>query len=68
MKVQGKKYVIATKEYPILFNDRCNDQVNDFEDAKLYDSEDEAKTQLSYFDEDCIDKWCVVPVDVTYNF
>ena len=68
MKVQSKKYVIATKKYPILFDDGRGDQVNDFEDAELYESEGMAKDKLSCFDEDCVDEWCVVPVDVTYNF
>lgn len=68
MKVYVKKYVIATKEYPIMFDDGSGNQAEDFEDAELYGSEYDAKEQLDRFDDDCINKWCVVPVDVTYNF
>lgn len=68
MRIEGKKYVIATKKYPILFNDENNNKTDYFEDAELYKSENEAKIQLSGFDDDCIDEWCVIPVDITYDF
>lgn len=67
MKVQGKKYVIATRDYPILFD--CNgEQVDDFGDVTLYGSEEDAREQLSHFDDDCKDEWCVISVNITYNF
>lgn len=68
MKIQGKKYVIATERYPILFIDECGNKVDEFDNAKLYESEGTAKDRLSYFDDDSIDDLCVVGVDVTYNF
>ena len=51
-----------------MFDDGSGNQAEDFEDAELYGSEYDAKEQLDRFDDDCINKWCVVPVDVTYNF
>lgn len=68
MRIQGKKYVIATKKYPILFDDGFGNGVEEFDEAELYESESKAQDKLSRFDNDCADEWCVVPVDVTYNF
>jgi len=68
MKIEGKRYVIATKKYPILFDGICGNSVNEIKDAKMYEDKSQADGRLSCFDGDCIDDWCVVEVSITYIF
>lgn len=65
MIIENKKYVIATKSFPLEFDDGSGNRVCDFNDAYL-GTYDEVKTQLGYFDES--DKYQILEVKVIYEF
>lgn len=65
MILENKKYVIATKFFPLEFDDGSGNAVNDFNEAYL-GTYDEMKTQLWYFDEP--DKFQILEVKATYEF
>jgi hypothetical protein len=67
LKIENIKYVIATKEFPLEFEDR-NSEGEDtelIEDAWLYDSIQTAEVELDRFDEP--DKRQIVKVKITYE-
>ena len=65
MIIKTKKYVIATKSFPLRFNDGRGNMESDFEDAAI-SSQIECENQLTYFDEP--DKHQILEVNVTYEF
>lgn len=65
MLIENKKYVIATKFFPLWFDDGTGKAVSDFKDAYL-SSYDELKTKLEYFDEP--ENFQILEVRVTYEF
>jgi hypothetical protein len=68
MKIRRKKYVNATKSFPLEFDSAIDegDDTELLEEAYLYDTEKEAKDDMvGRFDEP--DKRQVIPVIVTYE-
>lgn len=65
MIIENKKYVIATKTFPLKFDNGDGNNVSDFNDACL-SSYDETKAELECFDEP--DKYQILEVKVTYEF
>lgn len=64
MIVENKKYVIATKSFPLEFDDGSGNRVCDFNGAYL-GTYDEVKTQLGCFDEP--EEHQILEVKVTYK-
>lgn len=64
MIIENKKYVIATKSFPLEFDDGSGNMVSDFTDAYLGTYE-EIKTQLGYFDEP--EEHQILEVKITYE-
>ena len=65
MIIGNNKYVIATKSFPLEFDNGYGNMVSDFNGSYL-GTYDEMKTQLGYFDEP--DKYQILEVKVTYEF
>lgn len=52
MKINRKIYFIATKNRPIRFiSDYCS-EIDELKDARIFNSEDEAKEELETFDDE----------------
>jgi hypothetical protein len=68
MKIKRKKYVNATKDFPLEFDsaDSNGEDIDSLEDAYFYDSEKEATSDLDRFDEP--EKRQIIPVTITYEF
>lgn len=65
MKIKFEKFVIATKSFPLEFDDGTGDTVDDMEYAILYETEGNAEIELERFDEP--DQFQILPVKVTYE-
>lgn len=65
MIIENKKYVIATKSFPLEFHDGLGNMVSDFNDSHL-GSFNEVKSELECFDEP--DEYQILEVKVTYEF
>jgi hypothetical protein len=64
MVIEKTKFVIATKSFPLMFeNDECGD-TDYIEDASFYDEEKYAEDELSRFDDP--DTRLILPVKITY--
>jgi hypothetical protein len=74
MKINFKRYVIATHERPTEFlaeaeneKGKTDGKMTDyFEDALLFNSEDEASLTLEVLDDKS--KFFIMPVDIKYEF
>lgn len=66
MIVENKKYVIATKSFPLEFDDGSGNSVSDFNDAYLGTYEERKSTLVECFDEP--DEHQILEVKVTYEF
>lgn len=67
MIIKNEKYTIATKDYPIKFDDGNGNPVDDLDDAYLELSYDNAKSRLeNCFDEP--DEFQILKVKVSYEF
>lgn len=64
MIIENKKYVIATKSFPLEFDDGSGNMINDFNDAYL-GTYDEMKTKLGYFDEP--EEYQILEVKIIYE-
>lgn len=65
MTINVKRYVIATKGFPLLFeNDECED-IGDLETAAFYNTKEIAENELTRFDEP--NKRQIVEVSITYE-
>lgn len=65
MIIEKEKYVIATKSFPLEFDDGKGNSVSDFENAYLGNYED-TKSILKSFDE--ADEYQILKVKVMYEF
>lgn len=65
MIIEEEKYCIATKSFPLEFDDGRGNMVNDFKDAYLSPYEMTEK-YLSYYDEP--DEYQLLKVKITYEF
>lgn len=65
MIIENKKYVIATKSFPLEFDDGSGNMVRDFNDAYL-GTYDEINSELECFDEH--GEYQILEVKVTYEF
>lgn len=65
MIIENKKYVIATKSFPLEFADGSGNMVSDFSDAHL-GSYDESKSELECFDEP--EEYQILEVKIIYEF
>lgn len=66
MKITNKKYVIATKDFPLEFDDGNGNRLDSIEDARLYNDMEDAKSVLQYFDDP--DEHQIIQVSVIYEF
>ena len=65
MIIESKKYAIATKGFPLLFDDGEGNNVSNFEEAFL-SSYESTEAELKCCDEP--DKYQILEVKVTYEF
>ena len=63
MKIKLDRWVIVTKERPTLFPDYSGELQEDFSNAPLWFSQEEAKDRLADFDEP--GRFSVIPVSIT---
>lgn len=68
MKITSIKYVIATTNFPLLFDDGNGNSVDDINDAFFYTSQNAARNDLDKFDDDVIGNYQVLSVKNTYEF
>lgn len=68
MKIVNIKYVIATTNFPLLFDDGNGNSVDDIEDAYLYINKDVAQNNLDKFDDDVFGNYQILPIKQTYEF
>ena len=66
MKITNKKYVIATKDFPLEFDDGNGNRLDNIEDARLYNDMEDVNSVLQYFDDP--DGHQIIQVNVTYEF
>lgn len=66
MIIENKKYVIATKSFPLEFDDGSGNGVNNFNDAYLGTYEERKSTLAECFDEP--DEHQILEVKITYEF
>jgi hypothetical protein len=68
MKIEKNKYVIATKDFPLQFEDNFTDgeDTEFIEDAAFYDFKETAVEELDRFDEP--EKRQILKVKITYEF
>lgn len=67
MIIKKKRYVIATREFPLMFDDGNGNGVDAIEDAYLHDSEHKALDVLNTcFDEPSEHQ--VIEVTISYEF
>lgn len=67
MVIRKKRYVIASKNFPLEFDDGDGCAMDNIEDAYFYESRDDAMSVLSRcFDEP--DEYQVIEVRVSYEF
>ena len=66
LKILKQKYAIATKDFPLEFDDGNENGVDNIEEAHLYSDKEDADKILQNFDEP--DEYQVIKVDVTYEF
>lgn len=66
MKITNKKYVIATKDFPLEFDDGNGNRLDNIEDARLYNDMEDVNSVLQYFDDP--DEHQIIQVNVTYEF
>lgn len=65
MIIKNEKYTIATKDYPLTFDDGNGNSVDDLDDAYLDLSYDNTKARLENYDEP--DEFQILKVRVTYE-
>lgn len=65
MIIETEKYCIATKDFPLQFDDGEGNSVSDFRYAHL-DSYEYMKSELEHFDEP--ENFQILKVKVTYEF
>lgn len=68
MRLHFDRYVIATREFPLRFDniDECGEFVDDIESAYLYDTEEDIVNELLQFDDPEI--YQSLKIKVTYEF
>lgn len=66
MIIENKKYVIATKSFPLEFDDGSGNRVSDFNDAYIGTYEERKATLDECFDEP--EEFQILEVKVTYEF
>lgn len=67
MIIENKKYVIATKSFPLEFDDGSGNMVSDFNDAYLGGTYEERKTTLN----ECFcepEEYRILEVKIIYEF
>jgi hypothetical protein len=67
MVIKTTKYVIATKEFPLVFEDNSlgDEDTESLEDAYFYHSEEEAINELDRYDKP--ETRQILPVKITYE-
>lgn len=67
MKITNKKYVIATKNFPLRFNNGDGYALDNIEGACFYHSAEDADYVLTHsYDEP--EQYQIIKVDITYEF
>ena len=66
MKIEFNRYVIATKEHPIEFDDGSGNLISDIDHAMMWFEEKYARESLKMFDEPS--EYKIIRVRVTYEF
>ena len=66
MTIRHKKYIIATKTYPLLFISKDGYLSGDFEDVHMFATSEECEAELSNLDED--EEYQILVVDTQYEF
>lgn len=66
MIIENKKYVIATKSFPLEFDDGSGNMVSDFNDAYLGTYEERKTTLYECFDGP--EEYQILEVKITYKF
>jgi hypothetical protein len=65
MRVIKEKYVIATKDFPLLFDDGNGDYLDDIEETICYEDQEDAQSELDNFDEPADHQ--ILKVKITYE-
>lgn len=65
MKIESEKYVIASRTFPLEFDDGNGENVNDINEAFLYPLEGSAEAELECFDEP--ENYRVLRIKITYE-
>lgn len=65
MKIVRKKYVIATREHPLQFDDSNGYGTDYIDEAYLYDDQEDAERVLNTFDDP--NEHQVLPIEITYK-
>lgn len=68
MIITEERYVIATRDFPLEFDDGYGNNVDDIRDAKKYKKIDDAAQEINNYDEDCREQYEVRKVVISYEF